>query len=1333
MKKFIASLLLAVISGFIAVAHAEEVDSYFSWDIKNYESYKQSSFAVYDIDISHSDVAEKYKLKDKRFVYDFNIAEIDATRNKLYDMINRGEYSNAAKFCEMITVYQKIIFNPNYFDESLAELAAKLYLETDELETAEQKIKFLTYYAQDNLTKIRALNLQSDLFNRLAKYSDALQATESATELLKIIPDEKLILINQSHRATAYCGLGEFQKSQEISEKILPQLQVTFGKSNIETLRQISTAAQNFLKTQRNKEALKLLLNKYKVISEEYGTNNVILLSKATLELANYFLETRNTEDAEECLKGVLVFANRYVDNEDYHEALQLYKALNEVAVKYLPDNNPIVLKSEFGLANINGLIGNIPRSVELCKKNLPHFKKIFGEQDDETLALMKILSDNCLLLGHYSDAEKITDERLKICKKNFGENDIRTLNCKIDAANIFYRMGNYAVADKLLVDVSSPQNQEVFKNDLNTMHNFLLSAFFGELIRGGNTFQFRDFIENGLKLEEKGIINLSDSLKFDVEVAKMFLNVGGNDISLSSGVALINIARILVSEYHPKILETMNLIAESYVRQGELKEAESCALETLRLSRLHFGKNNLCEWMTLNTLSKIRRAEGNFSEALKIDNQALQTAETVCGKKSLERLQSLDAIADDHAVAGNFKEAVKIRERALEEYEKILGCDAVVTQVLTHLAEDYMAEGNYDVAATICDKAINMQRVPVYVGDGVFEFNSVTNLVRIKATAQKLSGNDLNAYDNFKKLIKTYEGQRASMVKVESSDESKSKWFASLIPVYKDAAHVSSKVGDSDFSFYCTEFCKGRNLIEHYEDILVVGDYLLTERDKNILNAYEELLVSCKNVAEYAAEINDHPLSFNAETVRLELYADNYLFKHKLREKYSSNKVLKANPDKEFNSWNWETIIENFDVSKNQKAIPAGACLIEFMKTSDDSLLVTFLRNEGAVQSTNIHVDKDFFDNCRIYHVLNSYPDIEKMFEDEKFLWNVNGKYVITESIFRPTSDADSVTDNLKWLGIRQKLCAAISEKIIPTLEKYAGNSSHWIISADEELSVVPFETLNYRDKLLIESADISYVPSLAVLNLMEKRERKNSYLNRSKDLFAMGDAIYAVDDITTFRAGKQKFVDNLKNENEKIDFTSLRWYNIEGTAKEINKVSSFFDNKSIFRREQATEKNLRQLNKSGELSKYKYLLFATHGIFVPKNPQYSSIVLSQINNEEYDGYVTVGEWMSYDLRSNLIYLSACETGLGGYQAGEGIVGIPYALTVAGNKDTVMSLWKVDDEATAEFTAAVFEKLSQGKSELQALNETKREFLKQDNSAYKDPSVWAAFLLYGI
>lgn len=70
------------------------------------------------------------------------------------------------------------------------------------------------------------------------------------------------------------------------------------------------------------------------------------------------------------------------------------------------------------------------------------------------------------------------------------------------------------------------------------------------------------------------------------------------------------------------------------------------------------------------------------------------------------------------------------------------------------------------------------------------------------------------------------------------------------------------------------------------------------------------------------------------------------------------------------------------------------------------------------------------------------------------------------------------------------------------------------------------------------------------------------------------------------------------------------------------------------------------------------------------------------------------------------------------------------FALTIAGNKNTVMSLWKVQDKTTAEFVSTFFQKLSEGKSALVAINETKREFLK--NPQYQNPAIWAPFLLYG-
>lgn len=1279
---FFVVLFVLLIFSKASIAHAEGIDSYFAWEIKNYDGYSRSNLAVYGMDVEKVDERDE-SLDNKLFVYDINIGKIDDVRAKLYDMIIKGEYYRAAILCEKIMVYQKVIFGTDFFDESLTELTAKLYLITGEHNAAEQKINLLLDNAQNNLIKIRAMNLKSNLLNRRGNYREALQLTQQVDELLNSTPNEKLNLINQARMARAYCGLGDIEKSAEIAEKILPQMQTTFGEGNLEMLSLMSTVSENYRMTQQYRDGLKILMDKYQTVSKTYGAKNLIVLSNVILELANYFFEIGNADSGEEFLNSVLTFANRYVDEEDNHDAFQLYTELNTLAKRHLASNNPLLLKSELGLARMNNTIGNIPQSIELCKKNLAPFRKVFGEHGDETLTLMKILGEDYLLLGNYSTAKKIIDERLNICKKNFGEHDAHTVASTIDLANVYYRTGNYRDADKLLDDLDIPQNEDIFSANRKILYNWCFSKYIGGYMKGESDANYRTFFKTSYDLEEKGFLNTAESLSLDIVRDKWCSRISSaNDANVFSTFGIANIAKTILSEHHPKILETMKIVSTSFIKYGELNDAEKLAEKMLELTYKHFGKNNLCEWMALSSLAEVRRAEKNFDDALKLDEQALQIAEKVCGKKSLERFQTLDAIASDYALKENFNEAIKIRERTLAEYKKILGDgDAFTTQMMTNLAENYVAVKRYADAIKLCDETLALQKVPVYIGDQILAVDYVKDLVRIKATAQRLSGDAANAYVNYKKLIQIYEAERAPSISFNafSSSENKAKWFAGTVPVYKAAATVatSENVGDADFSFYCTEFCKGRNLIDHFTDPLVVKNYLLTANDKNMLNEYENILSSCQAVSEYAAAINDENLRFHSETLYSTLFAGEHLLKHDLREKYSDNMVSKA--EQEQNSGilsvlNWDAILANFDIKKNRQVIPDGACLIEFMKVSDDSLLVTFLRKEGEVQAATIFVDKKFFSDCEYYRELNDAADVN---EDETEL------------------------DNL-----RQKLTAELSEKLMPTLEKFAGNSKHWIISPDAELSWVPFEMLTYRDKMLIESKDVSYVPSLAVMNLMKNRERKNFYLGRSKEFFAVGDAIY----------------DNSE------------WYNFDSSALELDKVSWLFEKKKILRREEATEKILRELNSSGELSKYEYMLFSAHGKFDSDSPENSAIILSQgFKDEENDGSITVGEWMNYDLRSNLIYLSACETGLGDYRTGEGIVGIPYALTVAGNKDTVMSLWQVYDEASIDFTFSVFEKLKAGQTEVFALNETKREFLNHKNPIYRNPSVWAAFLLYGI
>lgn len=1323
-KSFILQLIFSVIfCTFNSTVYAESVDSYFVWEIKNFDDYKAHQILFQSLLVENG---------------------IIGLRDDIYQEITYGRYNLAIEYSELAEAAQKIAFGKNYIDENLIELTAKLYLMANELDKAEQKIKFLLNNAPDNLVKIRALNLQSELLNRKGNYREALKVTEEVNALLSSNSDEKLSLINQARIAKAYLGLNETKKSLAIAEKIYPQMQNSFGNAGIETLSLMSTLADDYIKIKRYEDGGKILETKISTIGERYGQNDPVMAVKSFLEFAAFYFDTGDKQRGEELL-NVLLSEDKSINNGNLHSSLQLYKTFNETAVKYLDGNNPIVLKSVLVLAKLEGLIGDIPQSIDRCKKNLEKFKKVFGEQADETLMLMKVLGNDYTLLGKYSDAQKIFNAMLNVCQKNFGDNGIRTIESKIELANVLYKTGQYTTADKLLADIEN-SSRDILESDLPLQYDFAFVKAVGAYMKGDYSEYVKCIVVRDRIRENQPDLLLKNVNAFDaMETSKMYAVLGLMNNLTEMELMSVNHWKGSFGEYNPKLLKMLNEIAETQAEFGELKSAENLSQQVFELSRKHFGENNFYEWMALKTLAEIRRAEGNFTDALTIDKKALQIAEEVCGKKSLERLQTLDSIASDCTAAENFTEAIKIRENALNEYKKILEIeDAATLKMMTNLADNYVSVKRYADAVKLCDETISKQKVPTYVDGHLAPYESVIDLFHIKSLAQRLAGNSVDSAENYRQLIQAYETKRSSFSQEFFNDSKKtSKWFAEIIPDYKSAATVfiSNKVNDKDFAFYCSEFCKGRNLIDRYNDVLVSKNDLLDRNENRYLNYLQKALESCQTISEYAKTTSNYILRDSVEILDSMLRFENTIYKNKLREKYS-NSMMPKDPQKR-EKFEHKTNVEdtlknfvkNFDIKKNQQAIPDGACLVEFMKVSDDSLLVLFLHNSGGVDAENIAIDKEFFEKCRLYHELNSYPDTNALHNDGKYLWQIGNEYMITTARTAPVEGAVSVNDKAKWDELRQELSDTISQKLIPPIEKYVGNSSHWIISPDAELNLVPFETLIYRNNPVVKSVDVSYVPSLAVLNLMKQRERKNYYLGQSKELFAMGDAIYGNNDESTSRGSQLNFFNTLRsNSDAEIDITTLKWNNLPGTARELDKVSTLFEDKDVFRKSAVTEKNLRQLNTSGELSEYKYLLFATHGLFVPDKPEVSSIVLSQqFNDNETDGYITVGEWMGYDLRSNLVYLSACESGLGGYQAGEGIVGIPYALTVAGNKDTVMSLWKVDDEATAEFTSAVFDKLSKGKSEVAALNETKREFLSSDNYKYNNPSVWAAFLLYGI
>jgi CHAT domain-containing protein len=108
------------------------------------------------------------------------------------------------------------------------------------------------------------------------------------------------------------------------------------------------------------------------------------------------------------------------------------------------------------------------------------------------------------------------------------------------------------------------------------------------------------------------------------------------------------------------------------------------------------------------------------------------------------------------------------------------------------------------------------------------------------------------------------------------------------------------------------------------------------------------------------------------------------------------------------------------------------------------------------------------------------------------------------------------------------------------------------------------------------------------------------------------------------------------------------------------------------------------------------------------------------------------MGEIMRLKMNADLVTLSACSTGLGKLVSGEGILGLTRAFFYSGARNVTVSLWDVNDSATAALMKVYYQNLNQNAPKSDALRQAKLRLLGGKNPAWRHPYYWAAFVLVG-
>ena len=287
--------------------------------------------------------------------------------------------------------------------------------------------------------------------------------------------------------------------------------------------------------------------------------------------------------------------------------------------------------------------------------------------------------------------------------------------------------------------------------------------------------------------------------------------------------------------------------------------------------------------------------------------------------------------------------------------------------------------------------------------------------------------------------------------------------------------------------------------------------------------------------------------------------------------------------------------------------------------------------------------------------------------------------------------------------------------------------------IVPDGILARLPFEALVVPDATgwhyFIEQQTVKYLQSASVLATMRTAGPGGA---KNRSFMGFGDPVY---DFDNFKAGRPEYGEASDDKGDKSDLNRYcrfggKLCRLEGSGEEVRAIGQIFAdaNRSdkgdrVFLRADATKGNAR----SAEAALYGYIHFSTHGILTPG---FQAIALSQVPDENEDGFLTLGEIMNLRYNAAVVVLSACETGLGRAERGEGITGLTRAVMYAGSRSAVVSLWSVDDEGTRDLMVRFYENMiRKGNGTAESLRFAKQEMLK---TKYRDPFFWSAFVMYG-
>lgn len=866
-----------------------------------------------------------------------------------------------------------------------------------------------------------------------------------------------------------------------------------------------------------------------------------------------------------------------------------------------------------------------------------------------------------------------------------------------------------------------------------------------------------------------------------------MFFNSGKYDNAEKYYSEALSIRKKLLGEYHPDYLKTLSNIAGLYHTIGEFEKAEKIYYEVLKFTSETQGENTGYAF-TLNNLAALKKEKGDFGNAEKLIMQACKIFKEKLGDKDPSYATSLNNLAELYKILGNYEKSELIYLESINIRKEIFGDNHYLyASSLNNISNLYLITGDFQKAETYLNEAIKIYR-NVYEEKNTEFAIIIENLASIYKEMNKFK-EAYQLYSEALMIKKETLGENNPQYSMTLDNLAELYYLMGDYKNAESYYHKSYKIfketlGDKhpDYAkvlFGCAnlysvtgDYTKARKyfseLIKNLSAQIQSNFSFMNENEKfkflNSINSNFEAFYSFASI-----DYKNNP-SITAEIMNLDIAIKGIILSTTSKVKQKVNELIvvydKLSSIKKTLAYAYSiSMAEQINKGINVSVLEEEANQLEkelINKSeyySEGRKIVEWKDIQKELKPNEVVIDfinfnyynKKWTDSTHYYAlVLRSdyeYPVFVKMFEISQV------KDILSNS-------AESKNSYIKNPEVSSELYKVIWKP----LEQYLKGITKVYLSPSGVLNKISFAAIRTSEgELLLEKYKLNYIGN--VKDIPGNKRNLSSLETFNKFAAVFGGAEYDLDS-NEIIANKIKFKSEdlsktyfVLNDNKKAQKENKKgnWDYLKGTLAECEHISNVFEKENIIVQKyigkDASEDAIKNLNAKNS----PFILhISTHGFFFPEmrknyskeitgselfkrsdNPLLrSGLILSGANRVwsgqepiegAEDGVLTAFEVCNMDLQNTeLVVLSACETGLGDIMGGEGVYGLQRAFKVAGARTIIMSLWKVPDKETVELMELFYKNWLENKmSKEDAFNQAQRELSKK-----YPPYFWAAFVM---